>query len=129
MKTILVVDDEIDLVDLLAWNLNLKGYKVMVAYDGAEAISAVEHDAPDLVLMDIMMPRMDGLTALRRLRQGYKTKHVPIVLVTARRESSMIFDAVKHGATDVMLKPFSMTDLMQWVERWLSGNCMQLTNS
>jgi|APCry1669188910_1035180.scaffolds.fasta_scaffold08692_3 DNA-binding response OmpR family regulator len=129
MKTILVVDDEIDLVDLLAWNLNLKGYKVMVAYDGAEAISAVEHDVPDLVLMDVMMPRMDGMTALRRLRQGHKTKHVPIVLVTARRESSMIFDAVKGGATDVMLKPFSMTDLMQWVERWLSGNCMQLTYS
>ena len=121
VKKILVVDDEQDLVELLAFNLQRKGYQVMVAYDGEGAISVAEEEVPDLILLDVMLPRMDGMTVLKHLRQGDLTRHVPIVMVTARRESALIFEAVGHGATDVVHKPFSMKELMYWVARWVSG--------
>ena len=125
MKKILVVDDEKDLVDLLAWNLHQEGYRVITACDGREAISVVEHIVPDLMLLDIMMPGMDGMAVLRSLRKDGATKNTPIVMVTALSESSVISDALKDGATDVVFKPFSMKHMMQQVECWLSGRCLR----
>jgi CheY-like chemotaxis protein len=125
MKKILVVDDEKDLVTLLAWNLHREGYRVITACDGIEAISVVKHVIPDLMLLDIMMPGMDGMAVLRKFRQDGVARNIPIVMVTARRESSMILDALECGATDVVLKPFPMKHMMQWVERWLQGTCLR----
>ena len=121
VKRILVVDDEEDIVELVAWNLRHKGYEVIVAYDGETAISVAEQEVPDLILLDYMLPGLDGLMVLRRLSQGDTTRHAPIVMVTACRESSLMLEAVRQGATDVMHKPFSVPELLQWVERWLSG--------
>jgi len=121
IKKILVVDDEKDLVELLEWNLRRKGYQVMVAYDGEGAISMAKENVPDLILLDFMLPGIDGMNVLSQLHKHDMTRNVPIVMITARRESALIFEAIKRGATDVMHKPFSVKELMCWVERWLSA--------
>ena len=121
-KKILIVDDEVDHVELLSFNLQRKGYQVMAAYEGNSAIAAAEKEVPDLVLLDFMLPGLDGISVLRCLRQQEMTRNVPIVMVTARRESSVLLDAIGEGATDVIHKPFSMSEMMQWVERWLSDS-------
>jgi DNA-binding response OmpR family regulator len=120
-KKILVVDDEEDLVTLLAWNLRRSGYRVIPAFDGSMAVLKADEHSPDLILLDVMLPGSDGLVVLSRLRRREITRRVPIIMVTARRESSLIFESLRLGATDVMLKPFAMTEMMHWVARWLSG--------
>lgn len=119
-KKILIVDDEVDQVELLTFNLQRKGYQVMAAYEGEGAILTAETEVPDLVLLDFMLPGLDGISVLRWLRQQEMTRNVPIVMVTARRESSVLLDAIGEGATDVIHKPFSMNDLLCRVDRWLS---------
>ena len=119
-KKILVVDDEEDFVELLTFNLRRRGYRVTAAYDGAGALSAARRDDPDLILLDYMLPGMDGMSVLRCLRQFDASRRIPIVMVTARLDSPLIFEAVRCGVTDVMHKPFSMKDLTRWVEHWLS---------
>ena len=84
MKKILVVDDEIDVVEVVEMLLELEGYKVLKAYDGKEALEAVEKEIPDLVILDIMMPEIDGVEVCRRFRANEKLNNVPIVMFSAK---------------------------------------------
>jgi len=106
---ILVVDDEPAVTDLLAYNLRKAHYEVMVADDGIEALRLAHESSPDLILLDLMIPKVDGLDVCRELR---KTSGVPIIMITARGEEIDRVVGLELGADDYVIKPFSVRELM-----------------
>jgi len=86
--TVLVVDDEQDLLDLIEYNLKKEGYKVLKAEDGLEALKIAKEHKPDLVLLDIMMPKMDGLEVCDKMRSDPELQHIPIIFLTARSDKN-----------------------------------------
>jgi two-component system response regulator MprA len=114
---VLVVDDEPALRDALESSLAFEGYEVMTASDGLEALDTVAAEQPDLVLLDIMMPRMDGLTAVRRLRSRGDT--VPVLMLTARDAVGDRVTGLDVGADDYLAKPFELDELLARVRALL----------
>ena len=110
---ILVVDDEKAVSDLLAYNLRKAQYEVFVAADGVEALAQIERAKPDLILLDVMMPQMDGLDVVRELR---KTSDIPVIMITARGEEIDRVVGLELGADDYVCKPFSVRELMSRVK-------------
>jgi DNA-binding response OmpR family regulator len=108
MPTILIVEDERNLCDLIRENLQEQGYQVLQAFDGPSALTMARETVPDLVILDIMLPGMDGLEVCRRLRQG---SIVPILMLTARAEEIDRVLGLELGADDYLTKPFSMREL------------------
>ena len=106
---ILVVDDEPAVSDLLAYNLRKAHYEVVTAADGQEALQQVRQTSPDLILLDLMMPEVDGLDVCRELR---KTSNVPVIMITARGEEIDRVVGLELGADDYVTKPFSVRELM-----------------
>ncbi|MBP7690508.1 MAG: response regulator transcription factor [Anaerolineales bacterium] len=107
-KTILVVDDKASVRQLLADYLGGQGYRVVPAANGREALFAVRHEPPDLILLDIMMPEMDGYEFLRQYRRDQRT---PVIVITAREEESDAVLGLELGADDYVIKPFRMREL------------------
>lgn len=116
MKRILVVEDEPDMVELVRYNLEKGGYKVDSARDGEEAFAVARKAAPDLVILDIMLPGADGLEVLRRLRAGRGTAHLPVILLTARGSEADRVVGLELGADDYVVKPFSPRELLARVK-------------
>ena len=112
-KTILVVDDEKRIVDILVYNLQKEGYKTLEANDGAEAIKIAIDKKPDLILLDIMLPKIDGLTVCKKLRH---TLNVPILILSAKDEEIDKILGLELGADDYITKPFSVRELMARVK-------------
>ena len=112
MATILVVDDEQPIQELLRFNLEKEGYRVCVAKDGEEALKQVEDDQPDLLVLDLMLPGMDGLEVCRRLRSNPKFQQIPIIMLTAKGEEIDTVLGLELGADDYMTKPFSPRELL-----------------
>ena len=108
---VLVVEDEDALATLLEYNLSKEGYDVSLAPDGEEALLRVDEEAPDLVILDWMLPKVSGIEVCRRLRQGPKTRNIPIIMLTARGEETDRIRGLDTGADDYVVKPFSMTEL------------------
>jgi two-component system alkaline phosphatase synthesis response regulator PhoP len=106
-QKILVVDDEEDILELLRFNLTKEGYTVSSASTGEEALSMARTEGPDLILLDLMLPGMDGLEVARRLKGEPFTKNIPIVMLTAKGEESDIVTGLELGADDYITKPFS----------------------
>lgn len=106
-ETILVVEDEEDIRELLKYNLEKEGYQVFGAATGEEALQAVRTRLPDLILLDLMLPGIDGLEVCRRFRGGSQTKHLPIIMLTAKGEEADIVTGLELGADDYIAKPFS----------------------
>jgi DNA-binding response OmpR family regulator len=117
--TILVVDDEIPVTDLIKYNLEKALYRVLVAHDGEAALQIAREAKPDLILLDLMLPRIDGLDVCRELR---KTSQVPIIMVTARGEEADRVIGLELGADDYLTKPFSMRELMARIKAVLRRN-------
>lgn len=109
---VLLVEDEAALAELLKYNLEKEGYKVTLATDGEDALIAAEESAPDLVLLDWMLPRASGIEVCRRLRARQDTRNTPIVMLTARGEESDRVRGLDTGADDYITKPFSMGELL-----------------
>ena len=109
---VLVVEDEAALAELLKYNLEKEGYQVRLAMDGEEAMVAADERAPDLVLLDWMLPKASGVEVCRRLRSRQETRNTPIVMLTARGEESDRVRGLDIGADDYITKPFSMTELL-----------------
>lgn len=107
--TILLVDDDLQLLQLVALNLELEGYTVLLAGDGKQALSQIERASPDLVVLDVMMPRMDGFTVCHRVRE-FST--VPIIMVTAKERSQDKVRGLDLGADDYLTKPLNMEELL-----------------
>jgi two-component system response regulator VicR len=112
-EKILVVDDEKPIVDILKDNLTREGYNVLAAYDGDEAVRVAESADPDLILLDIMLPKMDGFTVCKKLREKMTC---PIIMLTAKGEEVDKVLGLELGADDYITKPFSMRELMARVK-------------
>ena len=108
---VLVVEDEDALATLLHYNLDKEGYVVGVAGDGEEALTMASERAPDLVILDWMLPKVSGIEVCRRLRGRSETRNVPIIMLTARGEESDRIRGLDTGADDYVVKPFSMIEL------------------
>ena len=112
-KRILIVDDEKNIVDILKFNLNKESFDTLEAYDGKTALAIAEREKPDLILLDVMLPEMDGFTVCRKLRQTMQT---PILMLTAREEEVDKVLGLELGADDYITKPFSPRELMARVK-------------
>ena len=114
MARILVADDEKDMVTGLRDNLQFEGYEVSVAFDGEAALELATTESPDLVLLDIMMPKMDGLEVCRRIREaGFR---IPILMLTAKSQEIDVVRGLEVGADDYITKPFSIRELLARVK-------------
>lgn len=112
MPKILVIEDEKDLADLLAFNLEKEGYQPVCAYDGSVGLAVARAEHPDLVILDLMLPGMIGTEVCRELRRNPDTAAVPILMLTARSEEIDRVVGFEVGADDYLSKPFSMRELM-----------------
>lgn len=106
-ESILVVDDEKDILELVKYNLEKGGYRAAVAATGEEALKLARAKPPDLIVLDLMLPGIDGLDVCRTLKHDDKTAHVPIVMLTARGEEADVVAGLELGADDYVTKPFS----------------------
>lgn len=113
MKKILVVDDEKPISDIVKFNLEKEGFEVITAYDGEEAMEQVEAENPDLIVLDLMLPKMDGLEVCREVR---KTRDTPIIMVTAKDQEIDKVLGLELGADDYVTKPFSNRELVARVK-------------
>ena len=109
-KTILIVEDEKNIVDILRFNLQREGYDTLEAYDGEDGLEKARSGKPDLILLDVMLPRMNGFDVCRALREG--GSNIPVVILTAREEETDKVLGLEIGADDYITKPFSMRELI-----------------
>lgn len=115
-QRVLVIEDEPDIADLLVYNLEREGYLVTSIDDGGEGLDAARRDVPDLVLLDLMLPGMDGLEVCRGLRAEPRTAAIPVIMVTAKGEESDVVLGLGIGADDYIAKPFSPRELIARVK-------------
>lgn len=118
-RLILIVDDEAPIVEILKYNLTKSGYGVIVAYDGEEGYYAAINQKPDLILLDVMLPKMDGFEVLRKIREKQST---PVIMLTAREEEVDKILGLELGADDYITKPFSVRELTARVKANLRRN-------
>jgi len=118
-KKILVVDDEAVLVETIAYNLEQAGYSVMTVADGASALEAAHRESPDLIILDIMLPEMDGLEVCRQLRRDSNTATTPILMLTAKSDEIDKVVGLEIGADDYVTKPFGRRELLARVRALL----------
>lgn len=118
---VLVCDDDALVAELLRHRLQSRGYRVSVAADGREALERVAEARPDAVLLDAMMPKIDGYEVLRRLRADAATASIPVIMLTARKQEGDIVGALELGANDFVVKPFIPEELMSRLSRLIAG--------
>lgn len=118
-KKILVVDDEFALVDMLKMRLEANSYEVITALDGKTGLERATADAPDLIILDIMMPELDGYEVLRELKKNEKTRSIPVLMLTAKGDTSAIMESQELQATDHLIKPFDPDELLRLIDRYL----------
>jgi len=117
---ILVVDDEVNITQILEFSMGAEGYEVITASNGEEAIDKARKEQPDLIILDIMMPRIDGYEACRILKANPLTKNIPVVLLTAKGRDVDKRLGYEVGATDYIVKPFSPNKLLERINELLS---------
>lgn len=118
-KTILIVDDEEDVLELLSYNLNKNGFGVLVAATGEEALAKAAAKLPELIILDLMLPGVDGLTVCKELKNHSRTSAIPVIMLTAKGDESDIITGLELGAEDYVAKPFSPKVLIARVRRIL----------
>lgn len=119
VQTILVVDDEDDIIDLLQYNLEQEGYRTVSAKNGLDGIELARQENPDLIILDVMMPGIDGIEVCRRLRQDAYLRHTPILMLTARTEEETQVEGLDVGADIYFSKPISMPVLFSQIRALL----------
>lgn len=107
VKEILIVEDDEDVMELIRYNLAKEGFNCDAAYDGQEGLKKAQGMLPDLVLLDLMLPEVDGLDVCKKLKNNPQTEHIPIVMVTAKSDEADIVTGLELGADDYVTKPFS----------------------
>lgn len=112
MTKILIVEDEVGLVTLLKYNLEKQGYETLVCMDGKNVLTTALTEQPDLILLDWMLPNIQGIDLCREMRKTYELRTVPIIMLTARSEESDKVKGLSYGADDYIVKPFSVPELM-----------------
>ncbi|MDD2627494.1 MAG: response regulator [Clostridia bacterium] len=121
-KKILIVDDEKPIVDILKFNLEKEGYKTVEAYDGEQAVKIALETKPDLIILDVMLPKMDGFTVCRKIRQKLSC---PVIMLTAKEEVVDKIIGLELGADDYMTKPFSIRELIARIKANLRKHTVQ----
>ena len=119
-KKILIVDDEKQLVSLVSLHMKMSGYEVLSAKDGEEALTIAKEEAPDLIILDLMLPKMDGWEVCKRLRTESNIGDIPVIMLTARSEAGDKLKGFECGADDYVTKPFSPRELVARVKRVLA---------
>jgi adenylate cyclase len=117
---VLVIDDDPVIVELLRVNFEIEGFEVMVAGDGPEGLQVAATGRPDVILSDIMMPRMDGLEVVSKLKSGAATKHIPVILLSAKAQNAEVQLGLDAGADDYVTKPFDPFELIDRVNAVLA---------
>ena len=125
-KKILVVEDEKFARDILNFTLSSEDYDISLAEDGLEALNKASSNNYDLIIMDVMMPNIDGYEACRRLKANEITKSIPIILLTGRAQKGDILKGVQAGADDYLLKPYKLQDLLNRVNKYI-GPCTSVS--
>ena len=116
MTKILISEDERDIRDLIAFTLKFAGYDVVVTKDGQEAVEQIPIEMPDLIILDVRMPRMTGYEACREIKQNDKTKHIPVLFLSAKGQDAEIQEGMDAGAEEYLVKPFAPNDLLSKVK-------------
>lgn len=116
MHRILIVEDEPDIVDLIGLNLQRAGYDIIKSYDGIEGTRLALRERPDLILLDLMLPGRDGYSVFRELRRDPRTTNIPVIILTARAQTSDRIQGLEAGADDYVTKPFSPKELILRVQ-------------
>ena len=114
---VLVCDDERHIVRLIQVNLERQGYNVVTAYDGKEGLEKVRSEKPDLMVLDVMMPYMDGFEVLKTLRRDAATESLPVIMLTAKAQDKDVFEGYHYGADMYLTKPFNPMELVSFVNR------------
>jgi two-component system, OmpR family, alkaline phosphatase synthesis response regulator PhoP len=118
-ESILIVDDEEDVLELVRYNLDKNGYKTIMASTGEDALTKARSKMPDMIILDLMLPGIDGLEVCKQLKNDAKTRNIPIIMLTARGEESDVITGLELGAEDYITKPFSPKVLIARVRRIL----------
>jgi len=116
-KKILAVDDEKHIVRLIQVNLERAGYEVVTANDGAQALEMVAADRPDLIVLDWMMPQLNGMETLKRLKANDTTADIPVIMLTAKSQDQDVFKGWQSGVDSYLTKPFNPMELLTFVKR------------
>ena len=127
--TILLVDDEQKVLDLITFRLQLLGYRVITATSGEDALSLAETQHPDLIILDVTMPGLDGVTVCSRLKESETSRATPILMLTARSEVEDVNRAMSAGADDYVVKPYDPAVLQVKIRRHLGSGKVGLTKS
>jgi len=118
---ILVCDDERHIVRLIQVNLEKQGWLVVTAYDGKEGLEKIKAEKPDLCVLDVMMPYMDGFEVLKALRREPETESLPVIMLTAKAQDKDVFEGYHYGADMYLTKPFNPAELVSFVKRIVQG--------
>jgi DNA-binding response OmpR family regulator len=118
-KKILVIDDEKDLLEEVSALLTDYGYQVSTASSGREGLEKAIQEKPDLILLDVVMPKMDGWQVLQRLKGDEATRATPVLMLTAKGELGSIFESQRLRATDHLIKPFEIEELVSFIRRYM----------
>ncbi|MCK4519550.1 MAG: response regulator [Candidatus Omnitrophica bacterium] len=118
-KRILIVDDEQELVKALQIRLGAAGYEVIVAYDGKKGLEKAQEGKPNLILLDILMPEMDGFETLEKLKQDRQTKTIPVIILTAKSQLEDVTRTTNLGAENYIVKPFDYIAMMEKIKKAL----------
>jgi len=118
---VLVCDDERHIVRLIQVNLERQGYQVITAYDGKEGLEKIKSEKPNIVVLDVMMPYMDGFEVLKSLRREKETESIPVIMLTAKAQDKDVFEGYHFGADMYLTKPFNPMELVAFVKRILNG--------
>jgi DNA-binding response OmpR family regulator len=119
-KKILVVDDEVDLVETVRFPLEMEGFDVLVSYNGEDALDQARKESPDLIILDLMLPKLDGYKVCRLLKFDERYKHIPILMLTAKTQEKDKTLGMETGANEYITKPFEMDYLMEKVKAYLN---------
>ena len=115
---ILLVDDEPEVLEFLKKRLEKEGFLVSTAKDGVEGLQKAQSELPDLILLDIIMPNKDGFTMLKELRAEESLRSIPVIIVTAKGETSAVFEGQELRATDYLIKPVDFEQLLKYIRRY-----------
>lgn len=120
-KKILIVDDEVDLVETIRFPLELEGFQVLVSYNGEEGLNLARKENPNLILLDLMLPKLDGYKVCRLLKFDERFKHIPILMLTAKTQEKDRILGMETGADEYITKPFDLDQLVEKVKAYLSA--------
>ncbi len=120
MPKIVIAEDEPDIRELIAFTLRFAGFEVVPTSNGAEALDAVRREVPDLIMMDVRMPKMTGYEACRAIKADPKVQHIPVIFLSAKGQEAEIKEGLEAGAEEYLLKPFAPDQLIERVRTILA---------